>query len=465
MSDFYSVLKGSIVDRGLRSPAAREEVYAQARAAMIRQLWSYDPPLAEDEIDTRIGSFDRTVERIEGDLVAVFADPAPRPATSTRNRKPPPAKPTTAVFEGYDDDADYATAANRPSREAPRPADAARGRMNADEEEAIEIGRFARRLAPDSLAERSAAVEEALREDTDEDEWSENEDRRPSQADESEHDYGHDDNLQDGFDENRGGDSFDDEDRHEGRDSHADRDAAYRGREDRARRLPAIPNLWARQSEQNRIRILVGAIAAFAVVLITVATLIGISVFSAPGPGQQAEVPVGPAGPATGVPEEATQIAAQAADVLQSFTVFDGRDPTVFESASDNPIRFDNDKDGNFARVTSSTTDAGTRVLLGPGLAGRLAGQMVRVVIMARSARENGAANMRFAYQSGVALSHWQSANLAPSYASYGLMWRVPAQRTDPNGDDLLIEPGIPGDGTAMEIQSVRIDLIGKQPG
>ena len=59
MSDFYSVLKQSIIERDLRSAAEREEVYAQARAAMIRRLWSYDPPLAEDEIDSRIGTFDR----------------------------------------------------------------------------------------------------------------------------------------------------------------------------------------------------------------------------------------------------------------------------------------------------------------------------------------------------------------------------------------------------------------------
>ena len=58
MSDFYSVLKQSIIDRGLSSPELREEAYGQARRAMINRLWSYDPPLAEDEIDHRIGQFD-----------------------------------------------------------------------------------------------------------------------------------------------------------------------------------------------------------------------------------------------------------------------------------------------------------------------------------------------------------------------------------------------------------------------
>ena len=68
MTDFYSVLKNSIVRRNLRSPDDRREIYGQARKAMISKLWSFDPPLAEEEIDTRIGLFDAAVERIESDL-------------------------------------------------------------------------------------------------------------------------------------------------------------------------------------------------------------------------------------------------------------------------------------------------------------------------------------------------------------------------------------------------------------
>lgn len=458
MSDFYSVLKRSIVDRGLRSPAAREEVYDQARTAMIRELWSYDPPLAEDEIDARIGAFDRTVERIEGDLVAAFANPPPRPPANARNRKPPPLKPAP-VFDGYDDDADYAAAVGgrTASDASARNAEAA-SRLNADEEEAIEIGRFARRLAPDSLAERSAAVEQALRGEDSEHESAEHEDQDEpqSQADEDYH----------GYDDERGQDFRDDEvgDRREREAPRDDRSYSYSDRDRRA--APAQPkqNPWIRLSEQSRIRVLVGAITTLVVILIAIGIYIGISVFSS-HPGGQAEVPVTPAGTATGAAEEATQVAALSADVAQSFAVFDGRDPTVFESAPDNPIRFDRDSGGSFARVTSSVSDAGARVLLGPGLAARLSGQPVRIIIVARAAHDNGAANMRFAYQSGVALSHWQSANLTADYASFGIIWRVPKQRTDPTGDYLLIEPGIPGDGTAMEIQSIRIDLLAREPG
>ncbi len=67
---------------------------------------------------------------------------------------------------------------------------------------------------------------------------------------------------------------------------------------------------------------------------------------------------------------------------------------------------------------------------------------------------------MRFAYQSGLAISHWQTANLSPDFQSLGLLWRVPTMRTNSSGDFLLLEPGIPGDGTGADIQSIRIDIL-----
>ena len=147
-------------------------------------------------------------------------------------------------------------------------------------------------------------------------------------------------------------------------------------------------------------------------------------------------------------PATAARIPTEAEDILQSYVLFDGRDPTVFESSPGNPVHFDGDSIGGFARVSSSASDAGVRAIIGPGLAAKLAGKTLRIVITARSSKDGGAANFRFAYQSGVAISHWQTANLKPDYAALGLIWRVPAVRTDPSGDHLLIEPGIPGDGT-----------------
>ena len=155
-------------------------------------------------------------------------------------------------------------------------------------------------------------------------------------------------------------------------------------------------------------------------------------------------------------PDTAIRLQKESISVTSSFTLFDGRDPTVFAGDPDNPVRFD----GELARIATSVASGGAKVVIGAGLSSRLAGQTVRVVIEARTARENGASTVRFAYQSGVAISHWQTANLSSEFTPLGLVWRVPALRTSPSGDYLIIEPGIPGSGTGVEIRSVKIDLV-----
>jgi hypothetical protein len=155
----------------------------------------------------------------------------------------------------------------------------------------------------------------------------------------------------------------------------------------------------------------------------------------------------------------AVEIPERNLDVTEALVIFNGSDPTVFEGTSTNPIVFDSDSEGGFARISSAAIAAGARVLIGPGLADRLAGHTVRVTLLARSAAESGAATMRFAYQSGLAVSHWQSTDLSPNYGTYGMIWRVPAA-DNAAGDYLLIEPGIPGDGTSTDIRMIKIDIL-----
>jgi len=216
---------------------------------------------------------------------------------------------------------------------------------------------------------------------------------------------------------------------------------------------PAVRRDWWRGfSERDKIRILAGAIIGLVVALGGLAAYLLLS-------GGDDGVTL-----AIGVRREVSDAATAARipndklDVAQSFALFDGRDPTIFATTPDNPVRFDSDS--GFVRASSSVSAPGVKAIIGPGLAARLAGQRVRVTIVGRSSAERGAAAMRFAYQSGVAISHWQTANLAPEYEAVGMIWRVPAMRTSQSGDYLLIEPGIPGDGTGVDIQSIKIDLL-----
>ncbi len=92
MADFYSLLRQSLLDRGVSDPGERQEIYAQARQAVIKQLWDFKPPLAEDEIDTRVGAYDSAVERIESDLREIFAQTRVK-ARKRRPRAPLPVPP------------------------------------------------------------------------------------------------------------------------------------------------------------------------------------------------------------------------------------------------------------------------------------------------------------------------------------------------------------------------------------
>src|SRR5690606_16101224 len=110
----------------------------------------------------------------------------------------------------------------------------------------------------------------------------------------------------------------------------------------------------------------------------------------------------------------ASRIASQTFDVQQTFSLFDGRDPTIFVTTPENPVRFDSQ--AGLARISSSISSPGVKALIGPGLASRLAGQTVRITLVVRSSPEQGAGSLRFAYQSGVALSHWQTASVTSTY-------------------------------------------------
>lgn len=431
MSDFYSVLKQSIIDRGLSSPESREEAYAQARRAMINRLWSYDPPLAEDEIDHRIGQFDTAVARIEDDVAAAFAtmDAVGRADGDGRTDEDDygyaPAFGGTAAVkgEGYDDN---------------------------DADEALpELGPVPSALR--TIEERSLAVERALSEiDAIDDERA-----KPAPRDAA------------AYDADLAGwpGSGTTADEHETRDA-ADAGPAPAVRRQQAPPRPkpvprpgrsplaAVERAVSGLAGLYSLPVLIGVVAVLAALFIGGVIWLLLPASGPPGHDPavlQTDVPGGISDPDTAI-----RLPKEAIAVTNSFSLFDGKDPTVFAGDPDNPVRFD----GELARIATSISSAGAKVVIGAGLSSRLAGRTIRVTVEARSARENGATSMRFAYQSGVAISHWQTANLSPVFTELGLVWRVPTLRTNPSGDYIIIEPGIPGSGTGVEIKSVRIDLV-----
>ena len=178
-----------------------------------------------------------------------------------------------------------------------------------------------------------------------------------------------------------------------------------------------------------------------------------------PVPDPNAQPGSTPPEPRTSNPQPAPEAAAGAL-ALETLNLFDGRDPSVFQSAPANPVRFEGDTQGGFARVSSSTNSTGSRITVGRGVYERLAGRTIRIVVVARAAKTNPTNSLRFAYQNGRSLSPWHDGALGPDYAPLSTIWTVPKDRGGPETDAVLIEPGIPGDGTAADIKSVRIEVL-----
>jgi hypothetical protein len=404
VSDFYSLLKQSIIDRGISDPTKRDEVYTQARRAVIRQLWAYQPTLAQDEIDRRVGDFDATVRRIEREVAAAFAEDDEPVLEEDPGAALAALDALLPLEQPGEDETDDAPA--RPAQYGKRPYHP---------------------IPPRRGGKRSPPPET---DDADED--------GPPPPPPPAADAGR---TRTSITRRRFGDRW----------------SADPGLPGHERRAPTARLLrqWPSLSEQDKVRFLIGAIGGLSLVLL------GFIVYALlPAGGGGVTLPLDTTRQVSDA-ASAARNASAALDVERSYVVFDGHDPTIFESTSDNPVRLDSDSEGSFTRVSSSTDSAGTKVTIGPGLASQFAGRNIRVIISARASKDRGAANMRFAYQSGLAISHWQTANLAGDYGDAALLWRVPSQRTSSNGNDyIVIEPGIPGDATGADIRSIRIDVL-----
>lgn len=415
MTDFYALLKQSIIERDLRDAAAREAVYLQARDAIIKQLWAYQPPLAADEIDTRVGAYDTAVERIEADLLVAFANgeipEKPKPGRRRPAAPPPPPPPPPEPEEAMSEEDDASPIADWNSDPG------AIGDEVFDEDEAF---------VEEGEEEDSRGVPRAA--------------AAPTSRSRARMAYDEDAAYAEPAPAGAGGAA-----RWEASSMDAPARAAESGLSWMA---------WLGRTDHERIQVLAGAISGLFLAL----AVLGAYLFLARGADEGVTLDIGVRREVSDA-ATAARIAADDVSVEQAYTLFDGRDPTIFVSTPDNPVRFVSEG-GGFARVSSTASSPGVKAHIGPGLASRLAGREVRVTIIARAAPDNGALNMRFAYQSGLAISHWQTANLDTEYEAVAMRWRLPAMQTGEAGDYLVVEPGIPGDGTAVDIQSIRIDVL-----
>lgn len=119
MTDYLPLLSRAVTGLERNSPEARRSVYDRARQALLKQLRSMNPPLAESEITRERLALEEAIRRIESQLTRpperAVPPPAPRasvptaqqlaeefslhgdsPAPASREAKPAPASPSAA---------------------------------------------------------------------------------------------------------------------------------------------------------------------------------------------------------------------------------------------------------------------------------------------------------------------------------------------------------------------------------
>lgn len=90
MADYYPVLKRAISSLPSSSGEARRAVYEKARAALLKQLQSYDPPLSPAEITDQRLALEECIRRVESEVAgAAFGLPTTDPV-AVRVRPPAP---------------------------------------------------------------------------------------------------------------------------------------------------------------------------------------------------------------------------------------------------------------------------------------------------------------------------------------------------------------------------------------
>jgi hypothetical protein len=88
MADFYPVLARAVGALPANTAEARISIYARARAALVAQLRTIQPPLSEAQISAQAAALDDAAQRIEAEYAAApVAMPAEEPAP------PPPSPP------------------------------------------------------------------------------------------------------------------------------------------------------------------------------------------------------------------------------------------------------------------------------------------------------------------------------------------------------------------------------------
>lgn len=133
MADYYSLISRAISALPGQTPDARQGVYERARKALVNQLRSIQPPVADADIAAESRALEEAITRLELELAKTNArgaqstEPRPAPATAavrsggaqkTAAPVPPPDQPSPAAAEPVTTAAAETQAESRSAEEA-----------------------------------------------------------------------------------------------------------------------------------------------------------------------------------------------------------------------------------------------------------------------------------------------------------------------------------------------------------
>lgn len=90
MADYYPLLSRAVAGLADQPAESREPIYARARDALERQLRAFEPPLAEEAIQSELDDLVAAIRRIEEELtrsVSESEEPRPEPAALEQDGK------------------------------------------------------------------------------------------------------------------------------------------------------------------------------------------------------------------------------------------------------------------------------------------------------------------------------------------------------------------------------------------
>jgi hypothetical protein len=119
MAEYYPLLSRAISGLPNSTPESRKLVYDRARKALIGQLRTHQPPVADVDIDRESTALDRAIEQLETELAVKTASPAVSPGPAASRPPSPKVKAPEPVKQPSPPNEVSSPAASRPAVSPP----------------------------------------------------------------------------------------------------------------------------------------------------------------------------------------------------------------------------------------------------------------------------------------------------------------------------------------------------------